>query len=531
VHRWVGRVTGDNEALRRALFWAAGRPGEQPPEVDEDALFAALDEHRLDGRFLRRVSTATAPAFSADLVTAVRDRHVQVTRRVDVQVDTARQLASDARAAASDDELLLLKGFSLYALTGDRLTMRRSGDLDVMAADLDGFVARALAAGYQTLGEPDQLAEYAVLHHPDHGPVDLHSYFPVTHVPAGLPPSQYDAGANTGRWQQSAPFLVHKLRHADLREHRSRSVAPPLEPLAILGPEMLALVYASHFFADYIMNLLPLPVATVRLDEVATIVDLTRLPSFRPHVLDALAEHYDGQHVLAMAARLARELLGIDLFAGTACLDGTDAVSFPRDLWWDGVDGFPVDLGWDAGETAVRDTGMSVLLNRLGANATPVRPLGPSARIGALTGRPTDAGRYVYRRVAGCGFAVECDVAAGAHTLDLTVRMPGAGPDEMSGLSLNFGDHRFEFFYKPAIGHFRADDYSNLLSADNGIVSDARTADGHDVFTVSIPWKTLGDPLQAAAPVPLLLGARQQKREWGRMTGGAILPLFLDITA
>lgn len=531
-----------SDVLRQLLCWSAG--GQRAittatDDLDEEKFLAALDAHRLDGRFLRRVASEATAYFSADLIAAVRQRHGQICRDVAAQLAIARHLA--AQSGASGDELVLLKGFSLYALTADRYAMRRSGDLDVIAGDLDGFVDRALASGFQRVGEPDQLAEYAVLESDIDGAVELHSYFPMTYLPGAGATRQYDPAHHPGRWELDGPFGVHKLRYPDLVAYPASAVAVPVQPLRILAPELSTLIYASHFFVDYILNLLPLPVGTVRLDEVATIVDLVRLPGFRADVFAGLVRECHGEHVVGMARTLARDLLGVDPLAGVMAdppgvmadppgvMADPPGTAFPRDLWWDGVDGFPVDLGWDPWQSVYRDVSMTDVLHRLSANVIGL-PLGGTARTGALTGDLGDAGRYMHRVAPGCRFWVECLFGSTDEALRVRVRLPGANSDEMSGLSLNFGDYRFEFFYKPAIGHFRADDYSNLVSADNGVVSRAETTEGHDVFDVTIPWKTLGDPLGTGGPVPLLLGTRQQKREWGRMTGGVILPLLLDVT-
>ncbi|MDX8050918.1 nucleotidyltransferase family protein [Lentzea sp. BCCO 10_0798] len=513
--------------LRRLLCWAAGRPGSPGvAEVDAPSFLAALDAHRLDGRFLRRVAREDDHPFPPEVVAAVTDRHEQVRRRVAGQVRTAVEATG---FTGEDERLVLLKGFSLYARTGDPLAMRRSGDVDVNASDLGGFVERALRSGFDRHGEPEVLDEYAVLVRPDGTEIEVHSYYPVTYLPTGPSPAEYDPLAHQGAWEQRSPFRVHQLLHADLLAHCTRPTVVPVGTLAVLDPEMLVLVYASHFFCDYVLNFLPLPMATIRLDEVATIVDLTALPEFRPDVFRDLVERYDGHQVVALARTMARDLLGVDPFVD---LWSADTPSFlPRDLWWDGVDGFPVDLGWDAAETVVREVGMADLLDRLGAGTVRVPFGGAPARASALTGRPSDLSRFVHRVVPGARFDVDCEFTATEHSLEVRVSMPAAAEDVMTGLSLNFGDHRFEFFYKPAIGHFRSADYSNLPVAENGVVSQAETREKRDFLFASIPWKSIGEPVGRSAPLTLLLGARQQKREWSRMTGGAILPLFLDLTA
>jgi hypothetical protein len=508
--------------LRAALLWAAGRPGAAPDAVDEETLYHALDVHRLDARLLRRVAADGGP-FSAQLLAAVRERYERTSERVAGQVATATELARAVATRSPVDRLVLLKGFTLYGLTGDPAAIRRSADLDVIVADLDGFVRTALDSGFSQVGEPDVLAEYAQLHCDRRGLVELHSYFPVTFLDA----DGYDCApsAHPGRWEQPARFDVYKLTYPDLAGQLAPD-RPAVHPVGLLRPELAIIVYASHFFIDYILNLYPLPVGTVRLDEVATIVDLAARPGFDPDLFTELVKRFHAEHVVGFARAAARDLLDRDLFADRPDPGPVDRLT-ARDLWWDGLGGFPVELGWEPEQTVVRDLDFAALLDRVGANPVDLAGVDASRRVTAPGTGGEELARFIYRAAPGRAFDTVCDLTARDSALELRISLPAAPDDHMSGVSLNFGDRRFEFFYKPGAGEFRWADYSNVPAPDNGIRAAAETSAGRDTVTVGIPWSTLGGRLPG--DLPLLLGVRQQRREWGPMSGGVMVPMLLGV--
>jgi hypothetical protein len=122
---------------------------------------------------------------------------------------------------------------------------------------------------------------------------------------------------------------------------------PALRECSLLEPEVAALIHATDMHVEH-LRVCPALAATVRLDELATFVDLCSLPGFRLGFPADLAKHFEPYNVLPFARCLAVDLLGKDPFQG--CEDRWSLPSehpriFPRPLV-DGLCGMPIDLGW-----------------------------------------------------------------------------------------------------------------------------------------------------------------------------------------
>ncbi len=517
------------EALRAALAWAAGAPG-APPHLAAHhlpRLVALLDAHRLGARFLRRVRAEGSAPFDEETLRAVEERLARTTAAVEQRIATARRLADRLRQAGADLPLVLVKGFTLYGLTGDPCHIRRSGDLDVVADEPRRLTELLRAEGFVPEGELDVLDEYCRLRHPRDGLVEVHSHVRVPRYPEGGDPADVAPGAHPGDWWQPAYLRTHQLGQ---RRLAGMLTAPGgVSGLPLLRPEAALVAQSCHAFGDYVMAPLPLPEATVRLDEIAAVADLAGLPGFEPGVLAELVDGTGAHDALAFVRSMAVDLLGKDPLAHAAGLPQRCGPRdrFPVDLWWDGVDGYLADLGWDPGQLLVRDrSAIPAVLDRLGAPVLRLAREGDTCEVRA-PGDGSRPSRSVHRAVPGHAFDVRCRLVRQASGLTATVSLPAATAGTFSALSLNFGDHRYECFYEPDTDRFRHDDYSVRAPGANGFGARRVARAGRDVFEVELPWAALGEPQHGV--LPLLLGVRHQRAGWGRMLGGAVLPLRLGV--
>ncbi|WP_033440210.1 nucleotidyltransferase family protein [Saccharothrix sp. NRRL B-16314] len=511
------------KAVVDLLLWAAGGDVAPPDlrESDCEQLAAALHSHRLDARFLRRarVDGVEVPHVLARRLT---ERLAGIRRDVDKRAALARTLSA---LASPDDHrrgLITLKGFTLLGLTGGEQAVRHSGDLDVLVGDPAEFVQRALTLGFTIRDRMDVLDEYARLVHDEHGMVEVHSYYAVPSWRSRATEVDCDPKANPDRWVHGVSLGETRLHYADIVD--DLVPAPALEGGGwVLRPEVAVLVQAAHLHGDYVRAVLPEPMGTARLDEIATVLDFCALPGFDFGYLAELVDRFQAHDVVAFARALAVDLLDRDPFPPGTGLDLPDGRFFPVDLWWDGVEGLLVDLGWNPLEIVVRSEPPLAVLERLGACRVPVTDV--PREVSAATGTSSDLDRYVLREGRSGHFDVRCAPAADDRALSLTISVPAAADDRMMAVSLNFGDYRFEFFHRNAENDLQFDDYSLTPVEGPPVERSARRVDGRDVLTVRIPWVRLGDT--RPADLPLLLGVRRQVREWGATDGVAILPLRL----
>lgn len=517
----------DGAGLCEALLWTAGNEASAfrlRPEHHR-AFLDAVYRHRLSGRLVRRLR-GKAPRAARALAGDATRLHDTARAEAQKKIELAGRLGGAMRAAGRDDHLVLLKGFTLFALTGDPLTLRPMGDLDVSAHDLDGFVEVAGREGFQAVRPLNHLAEYAVLHAPRDGFVELHSRFDVTNLPADVRREDLDPGLHGGRWEQRRHFRVRYLRHADFQAHLGASSVVP-DTIRPLRPEMAALVHAAHMFKNFLRCPHPLPVATIPLDEIATFADLCRLPAFEAARFARLVEDADGHTAVDFARALAHELLGTDPLPGDR---GSDV--FPANLWWDGLDGggFPVDAGWDPRQLVYRRRHMRELVETLGCTELSLCRPGYRASFRLLDGSSAaDAERYVFRRDPDSDFVVACTASAGPGGLLLTLDLPRTRDDRMVAVAVCLQDCRWEIFLNCRVRD-RFTDYSIARSAERDVVLRTSSGPGNDVVELGLPPPVV-ESCTTDGVVHGLVVVREQVREWARMTAGAAVPLRIQVLA
>ncbi len=514
-------------ALRDALLWAAGNDASpftlRPDQYD--TFLEAVRLHRLVGRLLRRLQ-GDPQAVTPQLVDEAVRIHEAIKADTYQKIDLADRLGKAVRAAGRDEYLVLLKGFTLYALTGDPLTLRTMGDLDVIVSDLDGFVDIAKRMGFQIVRRLDHLAEYAVLNSSSDGIVELHSRFDVTSLPPGLSHKDLDPGLHVGVWEQHQHFCVRYLRHADFKEYIGVSSVVP-DTVRPLGAEMAALVNASHMFKNFLRCPYPLPVATIPLDEIATFVDLCRLPSFDASRFAQLVDDFEGQTAVSFSRALAKELLGADQLPG----DPHDRL-FPVNLWWDGLDGggFPVDVGWDPRQLVYRDEQIRNLVETVGL--IEVSGSGPSYTASFTLLDPdseANATRYIFRKDRDSTFAVDCTMSVSSSELLLRITLPSVPDDRMVAVAVCFEDYRYEIFLNCSAREW-FNDYSIRRDAEREVAIDRYAAGDTDVIELRLPSRVVEDCGTDGFMYGFMV-IREQVQEWSRMTAGAAVPLRIRVPA
>src|ERR1035441_2255091 len=104
------QIKTDTDVLRSALIWAASGRGAFPDfgSIDQDQLYGALREHRLDGRMLDRLK-GEEQAAPRQWLAALSERHMQTMMRVGSQIDLYAKIREQLRRADPSRELIALK--------------------------------------------------------------------------------------------------------------------------------------------------------------------------------------------------------------------------------------------------------------------------------------------------------------------------------------------------------------------------------------------------------------------------------------
>jgi hypothetical protein len=515
---------GEHQALLDATLWAAGGSTAFPPELPITSYLDGLRSHRLDGRFLRRANSNAVAGPPPDLVDEVRERHAATCREVDARISLADAIGDRLKT----DDLIVLKGSTLYGLTGERWAMRRSNDLDLISSDPAHLLAVTLDMGFEVVGPIDHLHEYASVRSEEFGKVDIHGFFPVTGS-AGTAEELADLGLEA--WRDDArqvPFGFQRLdlTHEVLWPHRWPHRGD--RRFSYLGPEMAILVYAGHLSKEFLRHVYPRPRATLRLDEIATFVDLCRHPSFNGADFGRLVARTGAMRCVAFLRALSIDLLGTDPLSGV--LGEADPVLrdrlFPRDLWWNGLDGggMPVLMPWRPSEFVFRDRSMMHLVSQMYHNRIEVPRTGEPVMVADTTRTP--AVGHVIQRVP-VGSRITAAVEDGL--LALTVDVPTPNSDEMIGIALYLENNRYELFCGSTDRIVPVHDYSISKGDGVGITAAADAHGDRRQIKLSLPPQAIGTSGSQQLAIAGILSLRRQRHPWGEVSAGESLPLIFEM--
>ncbi|MFI7363744.1 hypothetical protein ACIBO4_16595 [Streptomyces sp. NPDC050149] len=513
------------DALRRTLIWAAGGPG--APELSrltEDDLLFALNKHRLESRFLYQ-AREDGVALPAGLADRLAKRQSECLDLIERKAELYARLRDAMREIAPDGGAAPVKGFGLYALTGEERHIRFSVDLDVLGSD-PAEVARAAMSvndvGYHHHGEDHP---YVFAHMRE---IEVHTRYLVTGFRKGEQAGTYDVSAGTPVMQIENPFSVSAIDYPTLAANLVNS---PLGPVP--RAEFALLIRCAHIYVGFAMDPYPLPVATVRLDELAQVRDLIALDAFSAAEFQKLADDFDADLVVSFARTLCRELLGADPFEEAGKDADVRAVAhdwFPQNLWWDGSGaGFPVLLNWSPMDLVARDEDQPDFIHALGPAPVATGP-GGAARVTFLAAGPDESSRYFWHEFHGGIGQITAEITLSDTGIRTAVTLPATPEDQMSMVGVASRDSRVELFFKPREGDSEFSDYSFAKLPAGSAGGEGRVSGETHVLTVDLPWAAFGLE-QRPAPgtkVQLLLRARQQRRPWNEIAGGIVAPLLVS---
>jgi hypothetical protein len=419
---------------------------------------------------------------------------------------------------------------------GSRQKDATAGDIDIIGRDHELVLAAAktVMGGDAELLRKEHSHEYANLwtglNTPDEQFADIHFRYNITGFRSPLDADRDQPARQPGNWEVRDRFAIRPIIYPEMEEFAVRRRVGD-STVTVLSPELSAIIRCAHMYVDYLINASPLPIATVRLDELATIVDLMSLPDFDPTRFAAACHRFEADLVIAFARELAVSLLGRDPFRGlpVSPAPGTAPRWFPHSLWWDGIDeGLPVNLGWSPADLVVRSPGYPDITELLGPTVLRSDPAGKAWATLLAAG---DGGvRCMYRLRPGSSLDVAMTFQVQASALDLKFSLPATPEDRMSAVGISSGDWRYEVFFKPGGNHIEFSDYSIPPRARDAATADCQVVDGRHLIRFVVPWPALGrqGPPAVGAPLPLLVKVRQQDRNWGPVRGIVVAPVTLD---
>ena len=461
--------------LRRILKWAAGSPADVSDigDVDEDRLLALVSEHRLAPRLLHRLRRDKPAWGRRSLMTRAWGQCQRAGEQMRRHAAALREI-TDACVGEGQPPPILVKGFSLYALTGETEHLRYSADMDLFGEDPARLAAILRVLGYvDVAGVEPAHHEYAVM---ERGPVliEIHSYLPIQSYPPQVTPDTHIPEQHPGVWRQTpAEWRNIQLVDRDLRDYMTEGLAPEAAGLTILNPTAMSFVLCAHAFRNVIEGRGP------KLSEIADVHALTQHHDFDCAHFVEMQERFGGYDVVQVTAFLEEAYLG----ARTLPTGSGEAA-------WKAGARLPQCLGfwvcWRTAEEALLPPLPGDVLARFGANEVIAAAGGPAGPC-RVTGAGEEPGRVIVLTAADGWVTFEFFLSYTTESLDFLIILPRLSSDE-HGYHIRFEDQMRRVFFFVNI-------YRGKTRHDTGCgTALLRPCEVGYELTVSLPWGAVPHP-------------------------------------
>lgn len=323
---WVTNNTEPNKivTVNSVLRWAAGANVASPSltcspsdlllelmGVSIKELVELLREHRLTQRFLLRASHEQPAWCGPQLLLHLAKESEQTRLRLQKQIDALNEIAAVLRASEGGDSssLILIKGYSLFALSGQMHHQRHAGDLDVLAADAELLWSVLGDLGFERkrhyTHEFGKAKRGEVV-------VDVHNFYPVPSYPHR--PSQNEEGSNAAL-AASFTVLPHcqstVLSYKELRRYCVTGRGAGAQTILVPQSAALAFILVAHLFRNYVERPhFNSPNLGVRLGELTDVVELFHHSDFDGTLFSSLVQQHQAHDAFAFVSLMAREHLG-----------------------------------------------------------------------------------------------------------------------------------------------------------------------------------------------------------------------------
>jgi hypothetical protein len=271
--------------------------------IDLEKLFILAQEHRVVPRLLDKLEREPHPAIPATFKARLRFNRMMIERHVHHHLTQAKVITN-----LPDCSCVYFKGATAYALTGDKKTMRPSGDIDLFAQDPDQLFQTMLKAGYEGQLKEDGFRGLS------------HEHSALTGFGVMVEIQRFNLiyyGQIVGQKKNfphdwSTLCGINHINYADLSEFIQLSTISESQGLPILSPTAAALILCCHIS----MNGVYLPMQSMStLGEIADLALLIQHPQFSPHDFKRLIEKHNATQIVSLSLAMVRHFLGVDLLA------------------------------------------------------------------------------------------------------------------------------------------------------------------------------------------------------------------------
>ncbi|MGC4045796.1 MAG: nucleotidyltransferase family protein [Armatimonas sp.] len=283
------------------LCWAVSNtlPPPSISTIDEEKIFLLAGQHRVIPRLLDRLEREPHPAISTSLKTRLRFARMMIERNMHHQLKQVQALGK-----LCDSPFVYIKGATVYALTGDRKTIRQSGDLDVLAADPEVLYEVMLQVGYTgncksgdyrgDTHEHSVLTGFGVM-------VEIHRchfvhYGQIVGKRDDIPQ----------RWSNICG--VNPITYHDLSSYVVNRTVDGIENIPVLSPAAAAVMLCCHIGTNVVRVHAQHLKSTI--GELADLADLIEHPDFVVSDFQFIIHKHKAEQIVALGIAMLSHFLG-----------------------------------------------------------------------------------------------------------------------------------------------------------------------------------------------------------------------------
>lgn len=316
-----------SESTARLLLWAANFRETPPDELHGDvhAIADSISAHRLVGRTLDKLGRYNISFDDTDLVDELRKAEAAWKSLLANQVAALQDLERLLPDRAGP--VIVLKGPSIYAATGDLRTQRHADDLDILPPDGHLVGEALLRAGY--IKAPHKsLHEWLAAGKSD-VEFDVHRYFPIWH---------YSQEITIGSGSSSGEINMTPLQYDLCRENSIYAKPNELGRITVPNLTMSALICCTNMFKDYtrLWSNFTRAALPFRLGDLAEMASIANRPEFDQALFLQLVDKLNARDAVNWTNAMIRahgSSGGLPTRPDDAYGRDLDLDKFPRGVW------------------------------------------------------------------------------------------------------------------------------------------------------------------------------------------------------
>lgn len=212
-----------------------------------------ITTHKLENK-IDKIFTCSLNNYhidSKELYTELENKKKKVRLIFDEQCKVLRKIASQFRLRGFKELPIVIKGGSIFGITNDHRSIKRSNDIDLIYSDVSIIEMILTEMGFERKGD-DKLSEHEYcMMVKDNVVIDVHKYIPIINYSDGIIDKSKKAVANNSRifFESFTKIKQEKLLYSEIANN---SLLSDFFGLPIPRLNYQVLILSANIFRDYV---------------------------------------------------------------------------------------------------------------------------------------------------------------------------------------------------------------------------------------------------------------------------------------